>query len=135
MFASFRAPSPVSRNAPPLQVADNVLAAREVTGPDAATTASPSLEALETLPEAGSQGTSSPSNNEETNAAASVIRVMDTCTIHRMVAGQAVADLASAVKELVDNALDAGATRINSTFERKPAAPSLTLSDKTVFSL
>jgi hypothetical protein len=42
------------------------------------------------------------------------IRMMDTQTIHRIVAGQAVTDLASAVKELIDNSLDASATRINS---------------------
>jgi DNA mismatch repair ATPase MutL len=33
-------------------------------------------------------------------------------SIHRLVAGQAVSDLTSAVKELVENAIDAGATRI-----------------------
>jgi hypothetical protein len=120
MFASFRAPSPVSRNAAPLQVADNVLAAVavcEVTGRDAASASDPTLEAFEAMPEErwqGDEGAPTASNNEETS---SVIRVMDNSTIHRMVAGQAVADLASAVKELVDNALDAGATRINSTFE------------------
>jgi hypothetical protein len=37
-----------------------------------------------------------------------------TSAVHRLVAGQAVTDLASAVKELVDNAIDAGATSINS---------------------
>eukprot|EP00550_Attheya_septentrionalis_P011813 CAMPEP_0198304578 /NCGR_PEP_ID=MMETSP1449-20131203/57472_1 /TAXON_ID=420275 /ORGANISM="Attheya septentrionalis, Strain CCMP2084" /LENGTH=1167 /DNA_ID=CAMNT_0044007103 /DNA_START=237 /DNA_END=3740 /DNA_ORIENTATION=+ len=36
-----------------------------------------------------------------------------TSAVHRLVAGQAVTDLASAVKELVDNAIDAGATSIN----------------------
>ncbi|KAL7506782.1 hypothetical protein ACHAXN_004013 [Cyclotella atomus] len=33
-------------------------------------------------------------------------------SIHRLVAGQAVSDLTSAVKELVENAIDAGATRV-----------------------
>jgi DNA mismatch repair protein PMS2 len=41
---------------------------------------------------------------------------MDNGSIQRIVAGQAVTDLASAVKELVDNALDAGAKTINSTY-------------------
>ncbi len=34
--------------------------------------------------------------------------------VQRIVAGQAISDLGSAVKELIDNSLDAGANRINS---------------------
>jgi hypothetical protein len=36
--------------------------------------------------------------------------------IRRIVAGQVILDLASSVKELVDNALDSGAKSINSTY-------------------
>jgi len=41
------------------------------------------------------------------------IQPIHATTIHRMVAGQAITDLTSAVKELVDNALDAGARSIS----------------------
>jgi DNA mismatch repair ATPase MutL len=34
--------------------------------------------------------------------------------VHRIVSGQVISDMSSAVKELVDNALDAGASCINS---------------------
>jgi hypothetical protein len=44
---------------------------------------------------------------------AGVIRPMEADSVRRIVAGQAVTDLASAVKELVDNALDAGSKSIN----------------------
>jgi sensor histidine kinase regulating citrate/malate metabolism len=43
-----------------------------------------------------------------------VIIPMDVASIQRIVAGQAITDLASAVKELIDNALDAGSKTINS---------------------
>jgi DNA mismatch repair protein PMS2 len=45
----------------------------------------------------------------------SIIRPIEAESVQRIVAGQAVTDLASAVKELVDNALDAGSQSINST--------------------
>ena len=42
-----------------------------------------------------------------------LIQPIAPTAIQRLVAGQAVTDLSSAVKELVDNSIDAGATRIN----------------------
>lgn len=45
---------------------------------------------------------------------ASQIRPIEQESVQRIVAGQAVHDLASAVKELVDNSLDAGSKSINS---------------------
>ena len=44
----------------------------------------------------------------------SLIRPIEAESVRRIVAGQAVTDLASAVKELVDNSLDAGSKSINS---------------------
>jgi hypothetical protein len=43
-----------------------------------------------------------------------LIQPIPTKAIQRIVAGQAITDLSSAVKELVDNAIDAGATRVTS---------------------
>ncbi|GAX23402.1 DNA mismatch repair protein PMS2 [Fistulifera solaris] len=47
------------------------------------------------------------------NQGAGMIRPIASDAVHRIVAGQAVTDLASCVKELVDNALDAGSKTIN----------------------
>jgi hypothetical protein len=53
-------------------------------------------------------------NDEEVDDAPPKILPIETESVRRIVAGQAVYDLASAVKELVDNALDAGAKSVNS---------------------
>jgi hypothetical protein len=55
-------------------------------------------------------------NDSPAGGGGGLIVPMDNGSIQRIVAGQAVTDLASAVKELVDNALDAGAKTINSTY-------------------
>jgi DNA mismatch repair ATPase MutL len=44
------------------------------------------------------------------------IRQLEEASVRRIVAEQAVTDLASVVKELVDNALDAQSTSINSKY-------------------
>jgi DNA mismatch repair protein PMS2 len=40
------------------------------------------------------------------------IRAIDRSTVHRICCGQVITDLPTAVKELIENALDAGATTI-----------------------
>ena len=47
-----------------------------------------------------------------------LIRKIGSKTAQRLVAGQAITDLSSAVKELVDNAIDAGAGRVCSESDR-----------------
>lgn len=49
-----------------------------------------------------------------------VIIPMEASSVQRIVAGQAITDLASAVKELIDNALDAGSKSINSKWKIVP---------------
>ena len=41
------------------------------------------------------------------------IRAIDAASVHRICSGQVVVDLATAAKELVENAVDAGATAIS----------------------
>lgn len=44
--------------------------------------------------------------------AAGRIQAISSSSIHRICSGQVILDLATAVKELVENALDAGATNV-----------------------
>lgn len=44
--------------------------------------------------------------------ASSNIKAIDKASVHRITSGQVVVDLQTAVKELVENSLDAGATNI-----------------------
>ncbi len=41
-----------------------------------------------------------------------VIKAIDKAAVHRICSGQVILDLATGVKELIENALDAGATSI-----------------------
>lgn len=43
---------------------------------------------------------------------APTIKAIDSTSVHRITSGQVVIDLQTAVKELVENSLDAGATSI-----------------------
>ncbi len=52
-----------------------------------------------------------------------VIRPIDKSTVHRICSGQVILDLATAVKELVENSLDAGASNIEVRLEVWPLDP------------
>ena len=49
-------------------------------------------------------------------AADTAIKAIDKASIHRITSGQVVIDLQTAVKELLENSLDAGATNIGQPF-------------------
>jgi DNA mismatch repair protein PMS2 len=51
-------------------------------------------------------------NVKNTDSEAHSIKAIDASSVHRITSGQVVVDLQTAVKELVENALDAGATNI-----------------------
>lgn len=48
----------------------------------------------------------------KTDAAPGAIKALDTSSVHRISSGQVVIDLQTAVKELLENSLDAGATSV-----------------------
>lgn len=45
------------------------------------------------------------------------IKAIDRTSVHRITSSQVVVDLQTAVKELVENALDAGATAVGQCFD------------------
>lgn len=47
-----------------------------------------------------------------TNISKNLIKAIDSSSIHRICSGQVIVDLSGAVKELIENALDAKATTI-----------------------
>lgn len=50
--------------------------------------------------------------SDDTKEAAKAIRPIHSTTVHKICSGQVVLSLGTAVKELVENSLDAGATNI-----------------------
>ena len=46
----------------------------------------------------------------QSSASANAIKALDLGSVHKITSGQVVVDLQTAVKELVENSLDAGAT-------------------------
>ena len=51
-------------------------------------------------------------SDSATTGSKGVIKPIDSHSVHRITSGQVVIDLQTAAKELVENALDAGATNI-----------------------
>ena len=49
----------------------------------------------------------------------SIIKAIDKSSIHRITSGQVVIDLQTAVKELLENSVDAGATHVGKPFSDK----------------
>ena len=68
-----------------------------------------------TKPSSSNKPPSNASNANMSTRNTDVIQPLSHASITRLVAEQAIVDLPSIVKELVDNALDAQATHLNST--------------------
>jgi len=64
------------------------------------------------MTDAPSNATPPPRSDDTTGAAAVVIKPIARDVIHRICSGRVILDLSSCVKELIENALDAGATNI-----------------------
>jgi DNA mismatch repair ATPase MutL len=47
------------------------------------------------------------------------IKAIDKASVHRITSGQVVIDLQTAVKELLENSVDAGATNVGELFSKK----------------
>ncbi len=50
--------------------------------------------------------------NEVEVGSSNKIRLIDKASVHRICSGQVILDLAGAIKELLENSIDAGATSI-----------------------
>ncbi len=55
-----------------------------------------------------------------------MIRAIDKGVVHRICSGQVILDLATAVKEIVENALDAGASTVEASASTTSAICSIT---------
>ncbi|KAJ1971222.1 ATP-binding mismatch repair protein, partial [Dimargaris verticillata] len=71
--------------------------------------------------------TTEPGHNDDRQSD-TVMRPMDSMTVHKICSGQVIIDLASAVKEIVENSLDAGATMIEIKF-RNYGVDGITVTD------